>query len=52
MFSFGRPSLKWQFLLAILLHLLDLVLDNDSLIDHPLKILVVSVEKLELNLDV
>jgi hypothetical protein len=38
------------FPLAILLHLFDLVLNNDSLIDHPLEILVVSVEKLELNL--
>jgi hypothetical protein len=48
--AFRRLSLKWQFSLAILLHLLDLVLDKDSLVDHPLEILVVGVEKLELNL--
>jgi hypothetical protein len=29
---------------------LDLVLDNDSLVDHPLEIFIVGVEKLELNL--
>jgi hypothetical protein len=37
-------SLKWQFLLNILLHLLDLVLNNDGLVDHPLEILVVCVD--------
>jgi hypothetical protein len=39
-----------HFPLTILLDLLDFVLDNDSLVDHPLEILIVSVEKLELNL--
>jgi hypothetical protein len=39
-----------HFPLAILLHIFDLVLNNDSLVNHPLEILVVSVEKLELNL--
>jgi hypothetical protein len=39
-----------HFPLAILLHLFDLVLNNDSLVNHPLEILVVGVEKLELNL--
>jgi hypothetical protein len=33
-----------------LLQLFDLVLDNDSLVDHPLEILIVGIEKLELNL--
>jgi hypothetical protein len=42
--------LKWQFLLDILLHLLDLVLNYDGLIDHPLEILIVCVEKLKLDL--
>jgi hypothetical protein len=44
--------MSWEqhFPLSILLHLLGLVLDNDSLVDHPLEILVVGVEKLELNL--
>jgi hypothetical protein len=42
--------LKWHFPLAILLHLFKLVLHNDSLVDHPLKIFIVSVEKLKLNL--
>jgi hypothetical protein len=46
----GRLTLEWQFPFAIFLHLLDLVLDNDSLIDHPLEILIVCVEKLELDL--
>jgi hypothetical protein len=42
--------LEQQFPLAILLHLLDFVLNNDSLVDHPLEIFIVGVEKLELNL--
>jgi hypothetical protein len=33
-----------------ILHLLNLVFYNDGLVDHPLEILVVSIEKLELNL--
>jgi hypothetical protein len=37
------------FPLAILLHLFHLVFDNDSLIDHLLEILVVGIEKLELD---
>jgi hypothetical protein len=45
-----RLSLKCHFPLAILLHLFKLVLHNDSLVDHPLKIFIVSVEKLKLNL--
>jgi hypothetical protein len=36
--------------LVIVLHLFDLVFDNDSLVDHLLEILIVSIEKLELNL--
>jgi hypothetical protein len=43
-------TMEWQFPHAILLHLLDPVLDNDSLIDHPLEIIIVYVEKLELDL--
>jgi hypothetical protein len=42
--------LERQVTLAILLHLLDFVLDNDSLVDHPLETFIVGVEKLELNL--
>jgi hypothetical protein len=45
-----RLSLKWHFMLVILLHLFKLVLHNDSLVDHPLEIFIVSVEKLKLNL--
>jgi hypothetical protein len=45
-----RLPQEWHFPLAILIHLFDLVLNNYSLVDHPLKILVVDVEKLELNL--
>jgi hypothetical protein len=45
-----RLSQERHFPLAILLHLFDLVFDNDSLVDHPLEILVVDIEKLELNL--
>jgi hypothetical protein len=40
------------FPLSILLHLFDLVFDNDSLVDHPLEILVVGIVKLKLNLTV
>jgi hypothetical protein len=43
-------SLKWHFPLSILLRLFKLVLHNDSLVDHPLKIFIVSVEKLKLDL--
>jgi hypothetical protein len=34
----------------ILLHLFDLVFDNDSLLDHLVEILIVGIEKLEPNL--
>jgi hypothetical protein len=36
--------------LAILLHLLDLVFNNNGLVDHVLEICVVCVEQLELNI--
>jgi hypothetical protein len=45
-----RLSRERCFSLAILLNLFDLVFDNDSLVGHLLKILVVGIEKLELNL--
>jgi hypothetical protein len=38
------------FSFSILLYFVNLVLDNHSLVDHPLKILVIYVEKLKLNL--
>jgi phage-related holin len=37
-------------LLVILLHLLDLVLNNNGLVDHVLEVYVVRVEQLELNI--
>jgi hypothetical protein len=36
--------------LAILLHLLDLVFNNNGLVDHMLEVCVVCVEQLELNI--
>jgi hypothetical protein len=45
-----RLSRDRCFPLAILLHLFDLDFDNDSLVDYLLEILVVGIEKLELNL--
>jgi hypothetical protein len=45
-----RLSREWCFPLSTLLHFFDLVFDNDSLVDHLLEILVVGIEKLELNL--
>jgi hypothetical protein len=42
-------SLIWHLPLAILFHLLKLVLPNDSLVNHLLEILIVSIEQLELN---
>jgi hypothetical protein len=44
--------MKWQFPLAILLHFLDLVLNYNGFIDHVLEIGVISVEHLELNVNV
>ena len=44
-----RLSREWHFPLAILLHLSELVLNNDGLIDQVLEISVVGVEQLELN---
>jgi hypothetical protein len=45
-----RLSQEQCFPLAILLHLFDLDFNNDSLVNHLLEILVVSIDKLELNL--
>jgi hypothetical protein len=44
-----RLPMEWWFLLAILLHFLDLVLNHNSLIDHVLEIGIIGVEQLELN---
>jgi hypothetical protein len=42
--------MEWHLLLVILLHLLDLVLNNNGLVDHVLEVYVVRVEQLELNI--
>jgi hypothetical protein len=42
-------SMEWHLPLAILLHLLDLVFNNNGLVDHLLEVYVVCVEQLELN---
>jgi hypothetical protein len=42
--------MEWHLPLAILLHLLDLVFNNNGLIDHVLEVCVVRVEQLELNI--
>jgi hypothetical protein len=44
-----RLSKEWWFLLAILLHFLDLIFNHDGLIDHVLEIDVIGVEQLKLN---
>jgi hypothetical protein len=47
--AFYRLTLERQYSIDIVFYL-DFVLDNDSLVDYPLEIFIVSVEKLELNL--
>jgi hypothetical protein len=42
-------SMEWHLPLAILLHLLDLVFNNNGLVDHLLEVYVICVEQLELN---
>jgi hypothetical protein len=42
-------SMEWHLPLAILLHLLDLVFNNNGLANHMLEVYVVCVEQLELN---
>jgi hypothetical protein len=42
-------SREWHLLLAILLHLLYLVFNDNGLIDHVLEVGIVRVEQLELN---
>jgi hypothetical protein len=41
--------MEWHLPFAILLHLIDLVFNNNGLIDHMLEVCVVRVEQLELN---
>jgi hypothetical protein len=44
-------STEWHLALAILLHLLDLVFNNNGLVNHVLKVCVICVEQqLELNI--
>jgi hypothetical protein len=42
-------SREWHLPLAILLHLSDLIFNNDGLVDHVLKVGVIGVQQLELN---
>jgi hypothetical protein len=42
-------SREWHFRLAILLHFLDLVFNDNGLVDHVLEVGIVGVEQLELN---
>jgi hypothetical protein len=42
--------MEWHLPLSILLHLLDLVFNNNGLIDHVLQVCEVRVEQLELNI--
>jgi hypothetical protein len=47
----GGLSMEWHLALAILLHLLDLVFNNNDLVNHVLKVCVICVEQqLELNI--
>jgi hypothetical protein len=47
--AFGGLSMEWRLSLAILLHFLDLVFNNNGLVDNVLEVYVVCVEQLELN---
>jgi hypothetical protein len=42
--------MEWHLPLAIILHFLDFIFNNDGLVDHMLEIHVVGVEQLELNI--
>jgi hypothetical protein len=42
--------MEWHLPLSILLHLLDLVFNNNVLVDHVLQVCEVRVEQLELNI--
>jgi hypothetical protein len=43
--------MEWHLALAILLHLLDLVFNNNGLVNHVLKVCIICVEQqLELNI--
>jgi hypothetical protein len=42
-------SKEWHFPLAILLHVSDLVFNDNDLVDHVLEVGIVGVEQLELN---
>jgi hypothetical protein len=42
-------SREWHLPLAILLHLSDLIFNNDGLVDHVLEVSVIGVQQLELN---
>jgi hypothetical protein len=42
--------MEWHLPLAILIHLLDLVFNNNGLVDHVLEVYIVHVEQLELNI--
>jgi hypothetical protein len=42
-------SIEWHLSLAILLHFLDFVFNNNGLVDHVLEVCIVYVEQLELN---
>jgi hypothetical protein len=46
----GGWSIEWYIHLAILIHLLDLVFNNNGLVDHVLEVYVVRVEQLGLNI--
>jgi hypothetical protein len=47
---FKGLSMEWHLPLAIILHFLDFIFNNDGLVDHMLEIHVVGVEQLELNI--
>ncbi len=41
--------MEWHLPLAILLHLSDLIFNNDGLVDHVLEVGIIGVQQLELN---
>jgi hypothetical protein len=49
-FASGGLSMEWHFPLAILIHLLDLIFNNNGFVDHVLEVCIVRVEQLELNI--
>jgi hypothetical protein len=48
--AFGGLSVEWHLPLAIVIHLLDLIFNNNGFVDQVLEVCIIRVEPLELNI--